>query len=102
LIRFWFLKIRQKPPELTDQRYDGIAMRIRIITDDFTSALDGTACFAERGCHTTVLIRPDSTTHAEVVSLDTDSHDYPRTLGQDTVGRYPRRIFSIDHVLTTP
>jgi len=77
-------------------------MRIRIITDAFTSALDGAPRFAERGCDTAVLIRPDSTTHAEVVSLDTDFHEYPRTLGQDTIGRYARRIFSIDHVLTTP
>ena len=87
---------------MTDQRYDGIAMRIRIITDDFTSALDGTACFAEHGCDTAALMRPDSTTNAEVVSLDTDSREYPLTLDQDTVGRFHRRIFSIDHALTTP
>jgi uncharacterized protein YgbK (DUF1537 family) len=55
-------------------------MRIRIITDDFTSALDGTACFAERGCETAVLIRPDSADTAEVVSLDTASREYPSTL----------------------
>lgn len=54
-------------------------MRIRIITDDFTSALDGTACFAEHGWETAVLVRPDSADAAEtadVVSLDTDSREH--------------------------
>jgi len=47
-------------------------------------------------------MRPDSTTNAEVVSLDTESREYPLTLDQGTVGRFHRRIFSIDHALTTP
>ena len=60
-------------------------MRIRIITDDFTSALDGTACFAERGWDTAVLVRPDCTTEADVVSLDTDSREYPPALDHDAL-----------------
>ncbi len=52
-------------------------MRIRIITDDFTSALDGTACFAERGWNTAVLMQPDVTASAAVVSLDTDTREKP-------------------------
>lgn len=60
-------------------------MRIRIITDDFTSALDGTACFAERGWDTAVLIRPDSSAAAEVVSLDTNSREYPLAPGHDAL-----------------
>ncbi|WP_175718444.1 four-carbon acid sugar kinase family protein [Burkholderia anthina] len=50
-------------------------MQIRIITDDFTSALDGTACFAERGWATTVLTRPDDSVCAAVASLDTDTRE---------------------------
>ncbi|CAD6535214.1 four-carbon acid sugar kinase family protein [Paraburkholderia sabiae] len=53
-------------------------MRIRIITDDFTSALDGTACFAERGWNTAALLRPEDTenvTATAVVSLDTDTRE---------------------------
>lgn len=60
-------------------------MRIRIITDDFTSALDGTACFAEHGWDTAVLIRPDSAAMAQVVSLDTDSREHPPALDHDIV-----------------
>lgn len=60
-------------------------MRIRIITDDFTSALDGTACFAERGWETTVLIHPAVAATFDVVSLDTDSREYAPTLEHDAV-----------------
>jgi len=60
-------------------------MRIRIITDDFTSALDGAACFAERGWETAVLIRPDGAATVDVVSLDTDSREYAPTFGHDAV-----------------
>ena len=60
-------------------------MRIRIITDDFTSALDGTACFAERGWETAVLIRPHDTATFEVVSLDTDSREYAPALEHHAV-----------------
>lgn len=60
-------------------------MRIRIVTDDFTSALDGTACFAERGWETAVLIRPDVAATSDVVSLDTDSREYAPTLEHDAV-----------------
>ncbi len=60
-------------------------MRIRIITDDFTSALDGTACFAEHGWETTVLIHPDSAATGQVVSLDTDSREHSLTLDHDAV-----------------
>jgi len=63
-------------------------MRIRIITDDFTSALDGTACFAEHGWETAVLIRPDSAASAasaDVASLDTDSREHAPTLEHDAL-----------------
>ena len=63
-------------------------MRIRIITDDFTSALDGTACFAERGWHTAVHIRPEVAANpekAQVVSLDTDSREHPPTSDHEAV-----------------
>jgi D-threonate/D-erythronate kinase len=62
-----------------------MAMRIRIITDDFTSALDGTACFADRGWNTAVLVRPDGAATAEVVSLDTDSREYRPALDHEAV-----------------
>ena len=65
-------------------------MRIRIITDDFTSALDGTACFAEHGWETAVLVRPDSTATAAVVSFDTDSREYPPALNHDAVATAAR------------
>jgi uncharacterized protein YgbK (DUF1537 family) len=60
-------------------------MRIRIITDDFTSALDGTACFAELGWDTAVLISPDDAATSDVVSLDTDSRECAPTLENDAV-----------------
>ncbi|RDJ97946.1 hypothetical protein DLM46_35435 [Paraburkholderia lacunae] len=60
-------------------------MRIRIITDDFTSALDGTACFAERRWETSVLVQPEGIATAQVVSLDTDSREYTPTLDHDAV-----------------
>jgi uncharacterized protein YgbK (DUF1537 family) len=60
-------------------------MRIRIITDDFTSALDGTACFAERGWETAVLIRPDDAATSDVVSLDSDSREHAPALEHDAV-----------------
>ncbi|MPW22773.1 hypothetical protein GCT13_39740 [Paraburkholderia sp. CNPSo 3157] len=65
-------------------------MRIRIITDDFTSALDGTACFAERGWETAVLVRPDSTATGAVVSFDTASREYPPALDHDAVATAAR------------
>ena len=58
-------------------------MRVRIITDDFTSALDGTACFAERGWDTAVLTRQDSLARAAVVSLDTDTREHGDARGTD-------------------
>jgi len=60
-------------------------MRIRIITDDFTSALDGTACFAERGWDTAVLVQPEGTGTAEVVSLDTNSREFTPELDHHAV-----------------
>jgi len=60
-------------------------MRIRIITDDFTSALDGTACFAERCWETAVLVQMEVIAAAQVVSLDTDSREYTPTLDHDAV-----------------
>lgn len=68
-------------------------MRIRIITDDFTSALDGTACFAERGWETAVLVRPDSADAAEtadIASLDTDSREHASTLEHDALANAAR------------
>lgn len=62
-------------------------MRVRIITDDLTSALDGTASFAQRGWDTAALIQPDSACTAEVVSLDTDSREAPLVSGRDAVAK---------------
>lgn len=50
-------------------------MRLRIITDDFTSALDGTACFAQNGWDTAVLLKSSGMHDAAVVSLDTGSRE---------------------------
>jgi uncharacterized protein YgbK (DUF1537 family) len=50
-------------------------MRLRIITDDFTSALDGTACFAQSGWDTAVLLKADGMHDAAVVSLDTGTRE---------------------------
>jgi uncharacterized protein YgbK (DUF1537 family) len=60
-------------------------MLVRIITDDFTSALDGTACFAELGWDTAVLTRPDSSVVAAVTSLDTDTREHAQEQDRDLV-----------------
>lgn len=53
-------------------------MRIRIITDDLTSALDGAACFAGAGRATAALVRADDLgTDDAVASFDTDTHAHP-------------------------
>jgi uncharacterized protein YgbK (DUF1537 family) len=60
-------------------------MHVRIITDDFTSALDGTACFAERGWDTAVMTQPDDVVSASVVSLDTDTREHRELHAGDVV-----------------
>jgi D-threonate/D-erythronate kinase len=50
-------------------------MRIRIITDDFTSALDGTACFAQAGFTTAVFFEASEMHAADVVSIDTGARE---------------------------
>jgi D-threonate/D-erythronate kinase len=53
-------------------------MRIRIITDDLTSALDGTACFAGAGWAVAVFVRPDDLASDDAVaSFDTDTRANP-------------------------
>jgi D-threonate/D-erythronate kinase len=48
-------------------------MKIRIITDDFSSATDGLPAFAERGWDTAVVLAPANAMKASVISVDTDS-----------------------------
>jgi D-threonate/D-erythronate kinase len=48
-------------------------MKIRVITDDFTSASDGIASFASRGWPCAVAFSPTEPQSAAVVSCDTDS-----------------------------
>lgn len=50
-------------------------MRLRIITDDFTSALDGTACFAQRRWDTALLLAAAGIGGAAVASVDTRSRE---------------------------
>ncbi|VWC71410.1 hypothetical protein BLA18110_02048 [Burkholderia lata] len=53
-------------------------MRIRIITDDLTSALDGAVCFAGAGRTTAVLARADDLgTDDAVARFDTDTRAHP-------------------------
>lgn len=52
-------------------------MKIRVITDDFTSASDGIASFASRGWACAVAFSPDEVQIAAVVSCDTDSRVLP-------------------------
>ncbi|CDG82500.1 four-carbon acid sugar kinase family protein [Janthinobacterium agaricidamnosum] len=50
-------------------------MQLRIITDDFTSALDGTACFAQCGWDTAVLIAAEGMNDAAIASIDTRTRE---------------------------
>ena len=52
-------------------------MKIRVITDDFTSASDGIASFASRGWPCAVAFSPAQVQTAAVVSCDTDSRVLP-------------------------
>lgn len=67
-------------------------MFIRIITDDFTSALDGSACFAQRGWDTQAITRPapDSDATHQVISLDTDTRENPVARAGNIVGDVAR------------
>ncbi len=60
-------------------------MRLRIITDDFTSALDGTACFAQRGWDTAVLIEVQKMSDVAIASIDTGSRESSLAHARDTV-----------------
>lgn len=88
---FWFLNILLKTSKMnasTQQIYHSekrAFMQIRIITDDFTSALDGTGCFAGLGWDTTVLLAPDEHAAASVVSLDTDTREAMRDSGRQLI-----------------
>lgn len=61
-------------------------MKIRIITDDFTSASDGIAAFAQLGWACSVALLPHANDAAEVLSCDTDS----RLLGADEAAEQVR------------
>jgi D-threonate/D-erythronate kinase len=50
-------------------------MRIRIITDDFSSALDGTACFAQRGWDADVQLGTAGEENVVVASIDTRTRE---------------------------
>jgi D-threonate/D-erythronate kinase len=63
-------------------------MRIRVITDDFTSASDGIASFASRGWHCAVAFSPTESQTAAVVSCDTDSRVLPAAQAAERVANW--------------
>lgn len=60
-------------------------MKIRVITDDFTSASDGIASFASRGWPCAVAFSPTEPQTAAVVSCDTDSRVLPAAQAAERV-----------------
>ena len=60
-------------------------MKIRVITDDFTSASDGIASFASRGWPCAVAFSPTEQQTAAVVSCDTDSRVLPAARAAECV-----------------
>jgi D-threonate/D-erythronate kinase len=63
-------------------------MKIRVITDDFTSASDGIASFASRGWQCTVAFSPTEPQTAAVVSCDTDSRVLPAAQAAERVANW--------------
>jgi D-threonate/D-erythronate kinase len=64
-------------------------MKIRVITDDFTSATDGLAAFADQAWQTQVCLA-NPATHAQVASTDTDSRSFSPELAQQAVKPWAR------------
>jgi D-threonate/D-erythronate kinase len=62
-----------------------VAMKIRIITDDFSSATDGLPAFAGRGWDAAVALEPTHALEVSVVSVDTDSRLLPAALAARAV-----------------
>jgi D-threonate/D-erythronate kinase len=58
---------------------------IRIITDDFTSATDGLAAFAQRGWSSAVALSQEAQLSAQVISTDTDSRHLSPAQAQQAV-----------------
>ncbi len=63
-------------------------MKIRVITDDFTSASDGIASFASRGWPCAVAFSPVQLQTAAVVSCDTDSRVLPAAQAAERVANW--------------
>jgi uncharacterized protein YgbK (DUF1537 family) len=66
-------------------------MPIRIITDDFTSATDGVAAFAQRGWPTAVAMGDGFDHTLPVLSVDTDSRLCPAPEAAERVAPWARR-----------
>jgi D-threonate/D-erythronate kinase len=63
-------------------------MKIRVITDDFTSASDGVASLASRGWACAVAFSPTHLQTAAVVSCNTDSRLLPATQAAECVANW--------------
>jgi D-threonate/D-erythronate kinase len=63
-------------------------MKIRVVTDDFTSASDGIARFASRGWPCAVAFSPTAPQTAAVVSCDTDSRVLPAVQAAECVSNW--------------
>jgi D-threonate/D-erythronate kinase len=68
----YFLDLNYEPYKATL-----MAMKVRIISDDFTSATDGLCSFAQLGWHTAVAFHHEQFADTQVVSTDTDSRTMP-------------------------
>ena len=76
-------------------------MRIFVVTDDFTSAADGSVAFAARGIRTAVRMRPgaDFYNGATVVAVDTDSRNLPAALAAGRVAEAAKDVKGSDIVV---
>jgi D-threonate/D-erythronate kinase len=63
-------------------------MRIRVVTDDFTSASDGIAAFASSGWECAIAFSPNEQQSPNVVSCDTDSRLLPGPEAAQRVARW--------------
>ncbi len=71
-------------------------MRIRIITDDFSSALDGTACFAQRGWDADVQLGTAGEENVVVASIDTRTRENVAGSAGDAVSAAARAWSNAD------
>lgn len=71
-------------------------MKIRIITDDFTSATDGLAAFAEQGWAAAVVMHSGQSIDAQVISTSTDSRTKSEAEAAQSVSNWAQRWRSAD------